>query len=445
MIWKIKLTLVLGLLMSVASLAQKNEPTEVQTLQLDEIIAMALKQNYDIAIAKNTTKVAVNNATKGQAGYYPNVNLNGNANYSNNNTTLTFAGGIPPAEVNGAQNTSLGANIGFNYILFDGFGRVNTYYNLMTNSKLNQVQAQVVAENLVLDIVNRYLDIQQSQLNLEAAQQNMVISADRLRRVTIANKNGTKSKLDVLSAQVDLNNDSLSLFALVTTIEKQKATLNTLMGRPPSAAFSIPNTIDVPADLNVAETRAKALENNATLLLAQLSQDLANGQVEIAKGNRLPTLSLTGSYGYINAQNGAGIVLSQTNLGFSSGLTFSMPIFNGNQLNTAIKNANLSEQNSALEIAKAKLNIENQLRAAELDSKLITRSLLIEQTNVELAEMALSRAKESYANGQISYNDIRLAQLNLLVAKNNANQAKINLVKLYYSLSRISGGLLGDG
>lgn len=97
-----------------------------EELSLDQIISTALEQNFDIAIAKNNATAASNQATKAQAGYYPTINLNGNANYSINNTKLTFAGGIPDAEVDGAQNTNLGANIGFNYIVFNGFGRVHT-------------------------------------------------------------------------------------------------------------------------------------------------------------------------------------------------------------------------------------------------------------------------------------------------------------------------------
>jgi outer membrane protein TolC len=433
--WKNKLGVVIGTFICFLSSAQT-------TLELNEMISIALKQNFDVSIAKNNSQTAANTATKGQAGYYPSINLNGNANYSINNTNLSFAGGIPDAEVNGAQNTSVGSNIAFNYVVFNGFGRMHTFHNLMNSSKLTEVQAQLVAENLVLDVVDRYLDIQQNKLNLSAAEQNVTISADRLNRVIIANKNGAKSKLDVLSAQVDLNNDSLSVLTITTAIEKQKATLNTLMGKEPKTAFTIPNTILVPGSLNIAEIRNKALENNATILLAQLSQNIAKRQTEITKSNQLPNLTLTGNYGYSNSQNGAGIVLSQSNLGFSSGLTFSMPIFNGNQLESSIKNARLNQQNSELELAKAKLSIENQLVAAEQDSRLIISTLKTQQTNIELAELALERAKKNYANGQISYNDIRLAQVNVLIAKNNANQAKINLVKLYYSLSRLGGGLL---
>jgi len=433
--WKTSILFLLAFATSGSLVAQED-------LSLQQIISSALQQNFDIAIANNNTTAASNQATKAQAGYYPSVNLNGNANYSINNTKLKFGGGFPDAEVDGAQNTNLDANIGFNYVIFNGFGRVHTYQNLMGTQRLNEVQAKVVAENLVLDIVNRYLDLQQNKLDLSAANQNLAISEDRLQRVTLANENGAKSKLEVLSAKVDLNNDSLSVENLLTAIKKQQAALNVLMGRDPKTSFTIPTKIEVPADINIADTESKALQNNSSLLLAQVSQTLAANQAAIADGGRMPTLSASGAYGYSTAQNGAGIVLSQSNLGFNGGLTLSMPVFNGNQLTTAMKNADIAEQNSVLELAKAKLAIRNQLYTAELDSKLITRTLKAQEENVTLAELALQRAQASYSNGQVSFNDLRVAQLSVLIAKNNVNQAKINLVKLYYTVSRLGGGLL---
>ncbi|MFT4827189.1 MAG: outer membrane protein [Paracoccaceae bacterium] len=433
--WKTSIIFLLTFATSESLLAQEE-------LSLPQIISTALQSNFDIAIAKNNTTTASNQATKAQAGYYPSVNLNGNASYSNNNTSLKFAGGLPDVQVDGAQNTNLGANIGFNYVLFNGFGRVHSYQNLIGNQRLTEVQAQVIAENMVLDIVNRYLDMQQSALDLFAAISNMQISKDRLNRATIGNRNGAKSKLDVLSAQVDLNNDSLSVLNLETSFNKQRAALNVFMGKAPDNLFSISKTIEVPADLNIEEIESLALQNNSSILLAQVSQTLSTNQVETTKGGRLPTLTANGAYGYNTAQNGAGIVLSQSTLGFNGGLTLSMPIFNGNQLNTAMANADLTNQNSELKLAKAKLNIRNQLYAAELDSRLITLTLKAQEENVALTQLALQRAQANYNNGQISFNDLRVAQLSVLIAKNSVNQAKINLVKLYYTVSRLGGGLL---
>jgi outer membrane protein TolC len=411
-------------------------------LSLEKIIALALQSNYDVAIATNNISSANNNATKAQAGYLPNLNLNSGLNYSRNNTNLTFGGVVPDIEKDGVENTSYNVGVGFNYLVFNGFGRVHTYQSLMNTQQLTSLQSKIISENLVLDIVTRYLDIQQANLNLDAALDNIKISQDRLKRVTIGNENGSRNKLDVLSAQVDLNNDSLSILSLQTAIQKQLASLNTLMGRDPYTAIEVAKLIPIPAQQSMTVLREQALQNNATLLLAQVAEELAMHQTAITESRRLPTVNMTGNYGYNNAQNGAGVVLSQKTLGFSSGLTVTMPIFNGFQLTTALKNAELNQANKEIELKKAKLSIQNQLRSAELDIELMSQTITAQAQNIELAKTALERAQLSYSNGTITFNDLRIAQLNILLAQNNLNQAKINLVKVYYTTARLAGGLL---
>ena len=66
--WKTRIFAILCMLMSGALHAQ-------DSLNLSQLIGKALEQNFDIAIAKNESSIAKNNATKGQAGYLPTVNL----------------------------------------------------------------------------------------------------------------------------------------------------------------------------------------------------------------------------------------------------------------------------------------------------------------------------------------------------------------------------------
>jgi outer membrane protein len=414
------------------------------SLTLQKLIEEVLRNNYDIAIALNNNKVASNNASKGQAGYYPNVALNANGNYSNNNTNLSFAGGLDPVEVKGAQNTSLGTNIGVNYVLFNGFGRVHTYNSLMARQQLSAVQSQILSENLILDAVNKYLDLQQAILNLKVADENLKISEERLKRTKVANENGVKSKIDLWTAQVDLTNDSLAVLSQKAIIRKQLANLNLVMGRNPSDKLLLINEIPVPEIKDLAEAKNKALQSNATLLLSKISLKLSEESAASIGAQQYPQINLNASYGINSSQNGAGIVLSQKTLGLNSGVTFTMPIFAGNQLTTAMKNAVITSENSELEIKKATQNIEYQFEAAAIDLELLQANILALESNISLAELALKRAALSYNEGLITYNDLRIVQLNVLAAKNRRNEATISLVRLFYGINRLSGELIAN-
>ncbi len=410
-------------------------------LELEQVISITIENNLDLAIASNNELAASRLATRSQANYLPNINFNSSASYSNSNTKLEFAGGLDPVEVNGAVNTALAANIGLNYVVFNGFGRMHNYQSLMSSADLTEVQSRVLTENLILQAVNAFLDIQLLQLDIQAALDNIVISNDRLARTKIAAEAGAKSRLDMLNAEVDLNNDSLNYKSLIVELNKQKASLNILMGREPELEIEVSSSTPVPILMNKAEILDFTLSNNASILLAQISMDLMQHSRGVIQSAQYPQLNLNANYGVQSSQNGAGIVLSQNNIGFSGGLNLSIPIFNGNQLNTALKNADLSIENSEIELQKTILLLKNEVYAAMLDESLLKSNIATLNQNVHLADAALKRAQLSYDAGQISANDLRQAQLNLLLSKNQLNQANMNLIRLYYALSRLVGSL----
>ena len=167
MIW-INKKWAIGLILGVSFGAIKAQ----DSLNLSSLVSRTLSSNYQIQVSQLQTEQTANLATRGQAGFFPQISANGNGAFSQNNTKLEFAGGLPDVERNGAVNTSYGANIGLNYTVFNGFGRVYTYRGLSQQYQLSQVQSKLVAENLVFEAVSRYVNYQQARLNSKIAEAN---------------------------------------------------------------------------------------------------------------------------------------------------------------------------------------------------------------------------------------------------------------------------------
>lgn len=89
-----------------------------QTLQ--ELINVALANNYQIRILKNEAQVAANNNTMGNAGQLPTVNLDGAYSTSFNNTRQEFADGSI-REGDNAKNTNVNLSVLANWTIFNGF------------------------------------------------------------------------------------------------------------------------------------------------------------------------------------------------------------------------------------------------------------------------------------------------------------------------------------
>lgn len=428
-------------LMILLSPVLNNLRAQNSELSLDSVLQIGFQNNFNLKISRNVNFQAKNLATLGQAGYFPTIGVNGNGSFSSNNTKLEFAGGLPTVERNGAVNTGYGANLGLNYIVFNGFGRVAGYRQLMSQERLTDVQAKVVAENLTMDIVSRFLNIQQLILELSANKDNLSISEVRFFRTNWAYQNGSKSKIDLLSAQMDLVSDSLNVLNVQTNLQKELNGLKVLIGQSPQSQLDISKETPVPVISSYTEIIERARINNTGLLLANISSQMALNNVMLAKSKQLPQMSVSANYGYQSSQNGAGIILAQNTLGLNTSASLTMPIFNGNQLVTAIKNAKIESENADLKRKQTELEIEQLILNAELDEILLKRSLESLNARFELAKVALERGEFAYNSGQITYNDLRILQLNLLNIQNAINLNRINLIKLRYSVLRLSGDL----
>ncbi len=437
MIW-INKKWAIGLILGVSFGAIKAQ----DSLNLSSLVSRTLSSNYQIQVSQLQTEQTANLATRGQAGFFPQISANGNGAFSQNNTKLEFAGGLPDVERNGAVNTSYGANIGLNYTVFNGFGRVYTYRGLSQQYQLSQVQSKLVAENLVFEAVSRYVNYQQARLNSNIAESNLKISSERLRYTTESVSTGAKTQLDLLSASLDFKNDSLLWLQSMVSAEKEAYALNVLMGLSANAPLILSSEMPIPVLENESELIKKVSENASSVLLAQISKELSQTQANLAQSRQLPTLNLNANYGYVSSQNGAGIILAQSNLGFNSSASLTVPLFNGKQLSTAIKNADLDVKRRSLEYEQAKLQATQLVFEALADQRVLQEQIITLTRSVEVAKRALSRSNEAYKLGQIKFNDLRVAQVNLLQAESSLVSAQMNLLRLRYSVKRLTGELL---
>lgn len=222
---------ILFLLSFSASFAQEK-------LTKENAINIALENNYGIKIAKNKLKIAENNASIYNSGYLPKVTANAGANYNNNSSEFTSQRG-DNSEINNAESKLYNASIGLNYTLFDGLGRTYNYKKLKETYNLSELEAQAIIENSVLQIFTIYYDVAQlteDELNIL---ESLKISKQRLERANYSFDYGQSTKLQVLNAEVDVNNDSIRYINTKRFLANSKRDLNLLLGRTITTNFTV--------------------------------------------------------------------------------------------------------------------------------------------------------------------------------------------------------------
>ena len=107
-----------------------------------------------------------------------------------------------------------------NYTLFDGLGRRYNYKSLKEQYQLSELQARETIENTVIQLFSVYYTVAQLTENLEALRETLEVSKDRLVRAQYQFDYGQNTKLGVLNAEVDINNDSINIISSYQQFKK---------------------------------------------------------------------------------------------------------------------------------------------------------------------------------------------------------------------------------
>ena len=427
--------LFISLAFSIHAKAQK-------VLSTQEAVTLTLENNYGIKIASNTVEIAENNSSVLNSGYLPTFTANSGATYNLDNTEAIFSNGNI-TNLNSAESSRYNASVNLNYTLFDGLGRYYNYKRLKEEKQLTELDARETIENTMLQLFSLYYNVAQLSQNTDAISQTLNISKDRLKRAEYQFDYGQSTKLGVLNAQVDINNDSINYINLKQQLKNSKRDLNVILGNSVDINFEVDTLINFVLNLNKTDLLNKVKDNNVTLLQIRKNLVINEYNVKTWKSDFLPTLGLTGSYGWNkNNNNAASFLETSTNTGLSGGLNLSWNLFDGGGTITRVKNAKINLENQQLQKEQIIIDIERNFENAwdDFQNKLVIFNVQVE--NIITSKNNFERTQEKFKLGQATSIEFRQAQLNLLNSELSRNQAKYDAKLAELLVLQISGELL---
>ena len=411
-------------------------------VSVSEAIELALENNYGIKIISNNKEIAKNNAGVLNSGYLPTVTSSSGATFNRDNLEAEFANGESTA-LNGAKSSRYNASINLNYTLFDGLGRYYDYKRLKETYKLSELQARETIENTIAQLYVVYYNVAQVTENVAVLEKTLTISKDRITRANYQFEYGQGTMLNVLNAQVDINNDSINLINAKQQLVNTKRDLNVVLGNVISSEFRVDTTIDFKLNIDQNDLANKVKSNNVNLLQLDKNIIINTFIVKANKSGYLPSLGLTGSYGWNKGNNNAAsFVAVSTNTGLSGGLSLSWNLFDGGATATRVSNAKIELENRSLEKESMVIDIERNFNNAWDDYQNKLTIFQVQENNIITSTNNFNRTQEKYKLGQATSIEFRQAQLNLINSELNRNQAKYAAKIAELTVLQLSGELL---
>jgi multidrug efflux system outer membrane protein len=398
-----------------------------QDPKLQELIRIALKQNYDLQLATERIVAARAQLAITRSNLFPQVQGNGN-----------FTGGKDPSFQNTYNFFTLTADAAFQ---LDFFGRLRRATEASRAQLLATEDArQTVILTLVSDVASDYFALLELDLELQITRDTVQAQIASVKLTRLRLDHGVATKLDVLQAQQVLDTANAAVPDLERQIGQEEDAISILLGNyPQDVSRGLPLVKqalppEVPPGLH-----SSILERRPDIREAEQDLVAANAEIGVAKAAFFPQISLTGSGGGSFGRSSTFTNLMSSQLGFwSYGAQVSQPIFTGGALRGNLRLAESEHQQALIAyrqtIQRAFGDVSDALIGYQKQHQVRLRledSVADLQESVRLSNMRYKGGTTTYLevlDGQRSlYNE----ELTLAQARGSEYQS---LVQLYRAL-----------
>lgn len=267
-------------------------PAEAQRVfSLDDCIQTGLERNYSIRIIRNEQQISDNNATPGNAGYLPTVDLSSGFSGTLNNNKLSDG---TTEKTNGIHNETADIGLNVNWTVFDGLGIQATYEKLKELQNLGELNTRMTIEDFVADLSSEYYNLIRQKIRLRNLRSTLELSRERLRIVEERYYIGSMSRLDLQQAQVDFNADSSNVLNQLEQVHTSRIRLNRLMAlEDVEEQVLIKDSLITPNPfLDEVELWKSTLTSNSSLLIAKKNQVISELDYKKIKSRNYPYVKL---------------------------------------------------------------------------------------------------------------------------------------------------------
>ncbi|MGV7105910.1 TolC family protein [Flavobacterium sp. U410] len=392
---------------------------------LQDCIQYAKDKNLTIKTAELNQESATVNYTQSKFAKWPSLSASASQTLSNGNTIDPITSDYVAQQI---HSTSLGVSTSMT--LYQGSQLTNQIQQNKLQVDQNSLYVKEAENNVVLSVVEAYLQALYSKEGVNVAEMNLESSEKQLEVSKARFEAGTVAKKDYTDAISQVATNKYSLISAQNTYDLQLLTLKQLLELQPEDEFSI---AEINNDLLVNrlpdknEVYQMALGQMPEVEASKMGIDISEKDLSIAKGGFLPTLSLSGSLGsgYTSTQNLTFPDQLDFNFNQRVGLSLSIPIFSKYQNKAQVANAKISIEKSKIEYQTTQKELYKKIETAWQSAK-----ASLEQ--VDQAVAAREAAKESFLLAQKKHELNALSTADLIVSQNTYTTAEQNYYQAKY-------------
>ena len=418
--------------------AQSGADTAAKVLTLNQCVEFALRNQPTVRQASIDEAINERNIGISLSAWLPQISGSGLYDYYFKGSPIVpSGGGSSTGNLDNLSTLGLQANqVIYNNDVLQA-AKAAKYSRLYY--KQNTTSSQI---NVVSDVSKAFFDVLLSQKQLNILKEDIVRLQRSLKDAYAQYQAGVVDKTDYKQATISLNNSLASRKQTEESVKSKVAYLKQIMGLGADSQLNLSYDSTRYESEAIIDTNQKLDYNNRIeYQLLQTQKSLQNINVSYYKWGFLPSVSATGAYDLYYLSNSLSTLYSRSFPNAYVGLTFSIPIFQGNKRLQNLSKARLQVDRADLDITNSRNTINTEYVQALASYKSNYTNWLFLKQNVGLAADVYHVVSLQYREGIKIYLDVIVAQSDLRTAELNYYNALFQLLSSKIDLQKALGTL----
>jgi HAE1 family hydrophobic/amphiphilic exporter-1 len=417
-------------------------PLGAQTLSRADAVAQALAANPEVKLSLAQVALLEGRIVEAKADALPEINWNTLAMRSRDPGLLNspnfdafppeFRDALSPLPANAFSTTADIRQTIFSFKL----GKALEAARLARTAGEHDVRR--ARQMTALDAVRSYNQLLFATEQLRIIQTNVQSKQSHVDSARNRRAAGVATELEVLRAEVDLENARAEALRAENEVIAARATLNTVMLRPTNSPIQPTDTLEaVPFETGFEEAVKEALGARPELQLLRTREQFQDRLVGVAAADSKPTFDFTGSYGF--AVRRPENLFQPDYSRWSAAINITVPLFDGWRTAGRVAQAHAERETVTQQIAALENQVRLDVQSAFDSLALANRTIQAAELNVTQARRAAEMTEANYKLGAATQLDVVDAQQALRQAENIRNQALFTHANARASLKFVMG------
>ena len=400
----------------------------------------AIANSTDVRRALLSILQADENVGSAKDAWLPSVGFSTNQSFTNY-----------PVSTEGRNSNTYGSSYGVNASWTVWEGNVRKYR--LESAKLQKQQQLLAGDDVVkeitLGVLSAYLNIMYAQETVTIAKQTLEVStsqADRARRLM---ESGRTSKVDYAQIESQMAQDQYNLTQAESNLATAKMNMKKILNLGLDYDFEITEPSLSDSEISPVLPSQKETYNLAAAWLPgiksnEISKEVYDNDIKIAKAGNLPNIAVNGGVGtgYTSGGKNWGWQMGH---GFNEniGLSVTVPIYDGNATRRSVAKAKLAALDYDITREELLNNLSQTIENLYIDADNAKAKYKSGTKQLEATQMTADLVNRQFELGLVNPLELLTAHNNLLNARLELLQSKFmailsNKTISYYATSKVN-------